>query len=337
MILVLLCLLGAGLMLWFAAAKPGPATPGSADVPRAAITPDGTAPAPGADATATIDNVLNATENLKREGKFAEADALLRECIRRHADEQALYVQHAQVLTSLRKAPDAYDAYVKALATGPRDADLEMAAGTAANAAGKPDRAAEHYAAAQSKNPGDWQAPLYLAQVQIKLKQTAEAKKNLLLSSHLKPDVAITWGTLAQLALDDNASNLALEHVAKARALEPDATLWRLIEGRALKRVGKPEEALLLLVGLDDTAKLEPGVLPLMGECYGLLRRPVDAARLYATFADRLGDRADLAYEAALWFERAKLPDEARTYARRALYLGNQDAARLAGEDPGAK
>jgi hypothetical protein len=66
-----------------------------------------------------------------------------------------------------------------------------------------------------------------------------------------------------------------------------------------------------------------------MGECYGLLRKPADAASLYASMSDRFGDRGELALEAAQWYERAGDKSNAKKYAERASFLSVAGATEL--------
>ncbi|HYF13603.1 MAG TPA: tetratricopeptide repeat protein [Phycisphaerales bacterium] len=277
----------------------------------------------------SVDDAVDAVKKLVANSDWPRAEALLRESIALFPEEQALRVLMAQVHTAQARDAEAYEQYEKALAIGPREGELEFAAGTSANAAGKPERAAEHYAAAQAQLRTDWKPPLYLAQVQMKLGRYDEAKKNLLMAVHLKQDLAIAWGSLAEVALRENAAETALRHVQHARLIEPESVVWRLVEARALKRLAKPNEALALFVGLSDEQKLEPGVLRLMGECLGMMQRPDEAAILYTRFADKLPERGDLAYEAALWLERAGDKARAKQYAERAKFLNVDGAAEL--------
>lgn len=288
----------------------------------------GSAPTP-AQQPDKLDDILNAVQSLKRDQQWDKAETLLTSAIARNADEQALYVQYAEVLIGKNQQEQAYEQYEKALAIGPRSAELEFVAGTTASAANRLDRAEEHFGAAQAQNKTDWKPPLFLAQVQVKQNNFAEAKKNLLMATHLKSDLGVAWGTLAEIAMRENDASIALQHIAKARELEPDSVLWRLVQARALKRLGKPQEALDALAGLDETQRLEPGILTIMGECYGLLRKPADAAALYAGMSDRFGDRGELALEAAQWYERAGDKTNAKKYAERASFLSVAGATEL--------
>lgn len=289
-------------------------------------TPRHPSPKPAVASVDTIDAVLNAAENHRKLGELAKAEAVLRNALASAPDERVLYTSLAETLLLQNKPADAYAQYERAIAVGPKDPKLELGAGTVANMAGKLDRAVEHFAAVQLAEPANWEASLFLAQVQLKLNDLGPAKKNLLLAATLKPDSAIAWGTLGEIALRENAPNVALQHIDKARALEPDNLLWRLLQARAQKRLNKPDEALAILVGLPDAQKRDPHVLQIMIECYGLLNRPGDAADLLAAASDADPADARLALDAALWLEKAARPDAARRYALRAQMLGLEDA-----------
>lgn len=269
----------------------------------------------------SLDQALNTVLDLKRDSKWSQAEAILKEAITKHADEQALYVQLAEVYVGMEKPDDAYANYEKALAIGPREGELEFAAGTAANAAGKLDRAVEHYQSAEVSLKNDHRPPLYLAQVLIKQNKLDEAKVRLRRVQMIKPDEPIGFGSMAEIFLRENLPDLALQHVATARKLQPDYLPWRMVEARALKRNAQPQQALDLLTSLSDAQKLEPGVLSLIGECYGMLQQPAKAATEFSRMADQFPEKGDLCLDAALWLERAGDKAGAKKYAQRAKML----------------
>jgi tetratricopeptide (TPR) repeat protein len=277
-----------------------------------------------------FDDLMNAAIKLQRDGTWEQSAALLEQAIPQYADQQAIYTEYARVLSALQRHELAYAQYLKAITIGPVDFDLQLAAGVSASAAGKAREAIEHFGAAQLLNKSDTRPPLYLGQAQARLGETDEAKKNLLLAANLKPDLAMAWGSLADIALRENAPTIALQHIEKARQLEPETTVWRLIEGRALKRLGKAQEALDLVVGLSSEQKMQPGIIQLMGECYGLLQKPAEMAKECSALADAFTTQGDVAYEAARWWERAGDLERAKPYARRALYLNADGAKELA-------
>lgn len=296
---------------------------------RAALTPPAGPATPNPASPETIDAILNAAQTYLKEDELGKAEAILKEAIAQHVEEQRLYSLYGEVLVAAGRHAEAYEQYVKALAVGPRGAELEFTAGTVANMAELPDRAIEHYATAQASAPTDPRIPLYMAQVQIKKNELTEAQKNLLIAGRLDPDVAIVWGTLAEVLLKENKPEIAISTVRRARELEPQKVLWRLLEARAVKRLNRPEDALQLLVGLSDAQRMEPGVLPLMAECYGMLSRPADAGGVFARASDMDAENPAYALQAAQWLEKAGNLDGARRYAERAARLEAQGAAEL--------
>ena len=87
-----------------------------------------------------LDDILNAAQSFKRDGEWDKAESLLSSAIAKNAEEQALYVQYAEVFIGKQQPDNAYEQYEKALAIGPRTAELEFAAGSTASAAGRLDR-----------------------------------------------------------------------------------------------------------------------------------------------------------------------------------------------------
>jgi tetratricopeptide (TPR) repeat protein len=273
-----------------------------------------------------IDAILDSARTLSAEGDHAKSEAVLRESTAQYPDVQDLRLAYAQTLLELKKPHEAYEQYVAALSIGPRDPRVEFTAGTAASTIDRLDRALEHYSAAQSADPTNPDYPLYLGQVQAKTGQTDAAKASLLRAAKLDENRAVIWGTLADIALRENNAGLAAQHARRARTLEPANAIYRLIEARALNRLGRPEDALELLVAMPEADRRQPEILRLMGDCYGLLKRPGDAAALYASSSDADPVDSELAFRAGEWFERAGEPDRSREYLERAAKLGHEAA-----------
>jgi predicted Zn-dependent protease len=302
-------LLAAGGLLvaaWFLTAAPP--TPSNGSTP--------------ADAVAAI---VQDAENLRLQAEPDKAETLLRKAFAETPD-QRIAIALGELLVSVGKTEDAYGCYQQAISIGPSDATLEFVAGTLASKLGRPDEAEVHYAAGQRLDPADHRMPLFLAQIQVKQNKTAEAKANLLLAEKLKPDQAIIWGTLAEISIRENSLDLALQHVRKARDLEPRSIVWRIVEGRALKRQNKPEEALQLFIGLPPAEQLEEGVVRIMAECYGMLGKVEDAANLYVAASDAAPSNGTLALEASRWLEQADRKSDALAHAQRASMLATPGA-----------
>lgn len=279
---------------------------------------------------AATEAVLKAANTLVQQGEADRAEAALRAAVAEQPDDQELRLALAGACVLQQKLAAAYQEYEAALAIGPRTADIEFTAGTVASQLRRLDRAEEHFAAAQATDPADARFPLYLAQVQIGQGRSDEAKKNLLLATRLDDTLAIAWGTLAQLSLRDNEPNVALQLVKRARDLEPSVSIWRIIEARASNRSGNPERALAVLRGLSAAERQQLDVLRILGESYGLLGTPAEAAREFEAAAAARSEDGPLLLETAVWCERVGDPVKALGYARRAEALGTEGAAKMA-------
>lgn len=288
------------------------------------------APAPVPASTATIDAILNSAHEYMKREEPAKAEAVLAAATREHPEEQGLHVMHAEALAALQRGEEAYAAYERALAVGPREGEIEFAAGTLASMLGKLDRAVEHYQAAQTSTKSDPRPSLFLAQVLVKQRKPTEAAASLAVAARLGPELAVVWGTWAQIELDANRATLAQQHAARARELEPRVTLWRLLEARALLRQNQAEGALALLVGLDELEKRDPVVLGAIGESLGMLGRPGEAADLYVKAAAADTSNGQLWLDTALWLERAGRGDEAVHHAKHAAMLATPGAREVA-------
>lgn len=272
---------------------------------------------------------LDAARIYSRRGEWSKAEAVLRELSAKFVMEQEVRVALAESLVAQRRTPEAYEQYEKALAIGPRDAKLEYAAGVAANTIGKAERALEHFSMAQAADPVNASYPLALGMVQRKLGQVNPASASLLRAANLDPENAFAWGLLADIALAQNNVPVSLQHIARARKVQPESVEWRVIEARALKRKGDPEKALMVLLPIELSQRREAAVARLIGECYGMLGAFSEAAEAVADASTSAPTDGALAYDAAVALDRAGEGARALEFAKRAQMLGNADAAKL--------
>ncbi len=295
------------------------------------------------EAESSVVDVLTASQELMVAGEIAKAEGLLTEAIASYGERADLLLARGDAFVAQEKFAEAYEDYSGAIRQGARGegtlgigsgsggglSQLHFSAGTIASKAGKVDEAIRHYEAASNLQPKDAGFVLFLAQAQLKDKRFDDARANLLKVTTLDPAQDFAWGTLAELALMRNDLMVAQQHIARAREIEPRAFAWRLTEAKILKRAGNPETALLKLTNLSEHERFRLDVLRLIGECYGLLKRPADAAALYATAADAHPREAEYWFEAALWFERAGDNEAALERARHASMLGHEGAGRV--------
>lgn len=314
-----LALLGLGIVgggAWFVLG------PGSGGVPEPAQAtgPDKASPAHA------IQSALAAAQNYRGSEEFAKAEAVLRAAASEHVEDQALRLAYAEVLLDLKRVPEAYEQYEAALAIGPRTPEIEFLAGTLASSIGRDDRALEHFSMARTAEPGSAEIALYLGVTQHRLGQVAEAKTSLLAALKLDEQNPVAPAVLAQIALDENQSELALRYIRRSREVDPGQLAHRILEARILRRLNKPEEALTLMMALPKDQLHQPAVLELCAGCLGLLSRPAEAAALYDEARVTSPADAELAFQSAIWHERAGDLAAALERAKTAQMLGHEQA-----------
>lgn len=313
----------------------------------------GTAGAKSADA---FEAALASAATYQRESKFPEAAAILAKLAEQAPTDQRVRLAWGQALLGMKEYAKAYAQYEAALALEPgamkpgagtngvgtpvtssRAGQLHAEAGSVAFLAQKPERAIEHYSMAQTAEPTNPRHPLYLAMAQLRVAETASdpselesaAMASLVRATLLDPDMGEAWGTMAELELRRNHADLAAQHLEKALKLQPESTKWRLVQARVLNRQGKPEQAVAVLSGLPASDRTSKPVLKLLGESFGLLKRPGDAADAYQQAAEMNTSDAELWYQAAVWHQRAGRKEPAMKAARLAASLGSQEAREL--------
>lgn len=266
---------------------------------------------------------------LVQRGEYTRGAAVLERAVERWPEDQELRIAYMHALLGLERHRDAYRQAEAALAIGPELPQLHFDAGTVASLAGMHGRAEEHYAMAQAADPSEPRYPLYLGMVQIRQGRAEEGAASLLRAANLNPELAPAWGTLAEVYLEQNKLGVARQMIDRARALQPDVGRWRIVEARIVKRQGDAERAAMLLQGLDASELRRDSVMRLLAECYGMLGRPGRAAEMYADAFRASPEDPGLAYEAALWYERAGDAGRAARYARSASMMGHGDGAAL--------
>lgn len=292
----------------------------------------GPASASAAEGNGSNEQITAALESAKgfgQRGEWPKAEAVLREIVALYPSEQELRVALAEAMTAQRRPADAYEQYEKALAIGPRDAKLEFAAGVAANNANQPEKAMEHFSMAQTADPSNPSYPLNLGIMQRRLGHADAAKASLLRAGNLDPDNAYAWGNLADIALSENNIGIALQHLTRARSLQPESKDWRLIEAKCHKRRNDPDKALLALLPMELSQRREPPVVRLIADCYCMLSRYSEAAAALSDSAQANSSDPSLAYDAAVAQEKAGDIPAAIAFAKRARTLGHDQAGKL--------
>lgn len=284
--------------------------------------------------TQTMQGLLTAVQKYTVDGDYTAAEAILGEAVGKYPEDQDLRVAFGEMLIAQKRTREAYEQYLAALTIGPRDAQLEYRSGMLSVELGEHGRAVEHFGVARQAQPGIPMYGLMLANEQLQMNETSAARATLLQVTVLDPNEPLAWGALADIGLRLGENSISLNHARKAIALAPDQPVYRLYEARALKRMGQPEEALLVLTALPESTQRNPEYLRTIGECFGLLGRPGDAATRYEAAFEAVPDPT-LAFETALWHDRAGETALATEWMQRAQGLGHQRAGEWLAADAG--
>lgn len=305
----------AGLYFW---PRSGPSIPHDAapDRPQSAITGE---------------VVLDSARRLLAAGEYGKGEAVLRGGLSRDPEDRAMREALAEALLRQDRPDEAFEQYAELVASGSDSAEVAFRAGSLAARRGDAGTAAPFFERAQALDPANADYPVHLASAQIALGRIDEAKASLVRAGVLDEGRAIVWGMLGELALRENRLDLAAHHIARARALDPDASAWRVVEARVLIRRGEPERALLLLGGLGEADRWQGPIVKAMGECLGLLGRGEDALALHESAIERRPGDGELRFEAALWAERLGRRERAIELARQASMMGQTRAEAILG------
>lgn len=285
------------------------------------VAQDGMAP------TQTLEGVLASVQTLVRDEEYSQAKTVLDAAVVQYPGDLDLRVSYGDLLMVTGDYAGAYDQFVAAIEIGPASADMEFTAGTLASTLDHNEAAVAHYERAQRMNPQNPEYPMYLAAVQIQMNNLKDAKTNLALAAQLAPDRAEIWAMRADVAIRENRSAIAQQMVERARELQPRVVEWIVLESKIQKRVGNPERAINLLTGLPVDELQDPDILKLLAECFGMLGRPGDAASRYMDAARAQPNDAELAFQSAVWLERAGERESALRWGARARDLGHPSAS----------
>ncbi len=286
--------------------------------------------APSIASEADISRLLESVQVYVTSGQRSKAHAILESSVGQYPDDQDLRLAYGLLLMQDERWEDAFTQYDAAALAGPISAQEYFTAGTLASTAGRYEDAARHYNFAQRADASNADYPLYLAQTQLKIGLKDEAMASLVRASVLDDSNALVWGSMASVALSENKVHMAMQHIARARELDPASRDWRLIQARAMKRAGKIEDAIGVLLGLGDELLTDDEALRTMGECHAMLGEAGEALELYEQAMARRPGSAALVYEGAIWAERAGRPERALELARQAAAMGHERASALA-------
>ncbi len=280
--------------------------------------------------SADITVALEQAQTYIADGEPSMALAVLEPMVARADRDRELRVALAQAYLAIEDDEAAYDQFSQAITLGRTDPQLHFAAGTLASRLGRQTEAIAHLRLAHESEPSNPQYALFLGQAELEAGNYAPATAALARARHASPDDPRIWGMLAEIALRENKAEMAMQHAGRARHHDPESDAWKIIQARALKRMGDASKAVVVINSLSPGAMQTKPVLRLAGECYGMLRQPIEAAQLYRAASDAKPKDPELAFEAAVWLDRAEDRPTALAYARRAKEAGHAGASKLA-------
>jgi len=246
----------------------------------------------------------------------------------RYPDHPDVMKKRVEVLLHDGKKQEAYAAIQTYLKVVPTDAPAHFQAGVIANTLGKVEESVSHFKNACSADNGNPQYPLYLGQMFAKQRDWTQAKIYLAAAANLQPDEATAWGTLGQIALEENYLPMATQYMDRARKIDPDSLHWRVLQARILRRENKPAEALTLLNAMPDGDRWTPTVVNEAALCRAMTGDFAGAAKEHLDFLNRDTTATESAIAAARYFIQAKDTASAKQwlgYAQRA----NPDSAEV--------
>lgn len=278
----------------------------------------------------TIEEILAAARVYMDQDQPGSAEVILAEAVRTFPASQSLRLLLGECLLQQERLPEAYEAYTQGIFIGPDHPEYRFVAGTLASRIGRDEDAITHYRRAQSLDPSNPKHPLYLAQVQRRVGQTDEARANLIIATRLDENLAVAWGALAAIALDENRLEVARGYIERARTIEPASPAYRVIESKILRRGNEPRRAADLLLELSADERLrDAGVVYELGLCHAMLGETREAAALYVSAVSLHPDDAEMLFQAAQALQRDGQGPRAETFAHAAAQRGHEGARRL--------
>jgi len=193
--------------------------------------------------------------------------------------------------------------------------------------------ASERLTVAAAGRPDDARTHYLLGLALWKSGHAADAERELALSATLNTASAKTWINLARVRLDRDDSQAALDAAEKACDLmagSPDALHQK---GRALARLGRPDEAIEILTQASGLAPDNGYIANSLGNTFLQVGRPADAVPVLELARDRLPGVAFVRNNLGVAYERTGQRDAAiaeYTAAVEAGDSGGKAAASLA-------
>lgn len=270
--------------------------------------------------------VLKAARTYVGGQELGKAESVLRRALETRPGDALMREMLGDVLLQGEDEAGAMAQYAELAARTDATAEVLFKAGSLAAGMGDHEGAVAYLTRSVGADPSLADASVQLANAQLELGRVEEAKATLVRTAVLDDGLGVVWGMLAEIAVRENALEIASQHIAKARRVDPENIAWRVLEARVMRRRGEPEKAVLLLDGIRGDERFEPPVLAEMATALGMLGRGADALSIYLVGVRERPDDAEIRYRAALWAEREGEIGRALDLARTASMMGDERA-----------
>lgn len=279
----------------------------------------------GAELERNLERTRIAVQAYFDEGNFEAADTILSSALRQLPNNQDLLKLNAELRMWQNRPEEAYLEMQKAYKVGPDHPELRYAAANYANEAGLiEDAIAEARKAIVMSERPDTRFYRFLGAMQFKAGRVADARGTLLIALQQNDAQPQVYGMLAEMDLAEGATEKGVEFARRARELDPDQFAYRVTEARLLRRLGRLEDALAALTGIDEYTRLTNAAVLrdviLTLQALGQHDRAADFAE---RAAEASGTSAEIVMMTADALDAAGRLEAAVEYAQRARMLGH--------------
>lgn len=212
-------------------------------------------------------------------------------------------------------------AYANAVGFLPPNAGLLNAAGVAAQQCGDGSAAVDFFARAAAIDPSNPQHPLFAGLALLQVGRLDDARKALEVAKALDPKSPWPVVALSGLALQSGDATTALARAREARVLDARNDELRVAEAKALRKLGRHDEVLTLLLALPEDARLTEAITWEIAAAHDALGDKDTAAHAWGKWAEISGS-AQAAVDAARRWTDAGDPIQAASWMNVAKQRG---------------
>jgi tetratricopeptide (TPR) repeat protein len=191
----------------------------------------------------TLDALLMLGQKEGEKGRYAEAEALIRQALRINQASPVTFNNLGCLLLNLGKPDKAVESYLKALELNPDFAEVHLNLGKAFQKQGALSEAVKSYQHTIELKPDSFEAFLRLGDVFREIGAFSEAERNCRKAVELNPDFAEAYRSLGDILLENENLPEAIEAYQRAVELKPDFDAAYRHLGRALCKQAAGSEA----------------------------------------------------------------------------------------------